>query len=1445
MQQNGARVDIPTRAAQALLAYLLLPAGEAHRRELLAGLLWPESPEPNALRSLRQALWQLRGPLERVGAKLVEADRLTVMVNPAVLDRLDVARLQAPVSAWPSVAELSERVDAYGGELLPGFYHEWLVVERERLQSIFEQRITQLLETLESEQRWREVLERGQRWIGLGHVPEPAYQAVMRAYAALGDPASAAQTYARCCEALQQRLGLEPSELTHALYTHLSRPSAGMAPAPANTDLAEQAAQAAGPGPLDSPYMGLQPFDETHTHLFFGRERLVERLLNYLRTHTFLAVVGASGSGKSSLVRAGLAPALRGAVAGGLEGAGSLPHGAPWRVDVLTPGRSPLEALAAAVAGAGASDTAVAAMAVDLLRGPEALHLFAQAALDEPGPGPERLLLVDQFEELFTLCRDETVRRAFIGNLLYAATPAVGRPLHVVITLRADFYAHCANYAGLRQALESQQNYMGPMSAVELRRAIELPAQHAGLMLQSGLVEVILRDVGAEPGALPLLSHALLETWKRRRGRLLALAGYAEAGGVRGAIARTAEHVFQRLSAEQQALARRIFLRLTELGEGNQATRRRAALAELRAESGPGQPVEAVLQVLADARLIIIGADGVEVAHEALIREWPTLRQWLNEDYEGLRLHRRLTEAAQAWAGLDRNEDELYRGARLAQAHEWALVHPDALNALEAEFLVEADALVQRALAEREAQQQRELEAARLLAEAEKQRAEQTSQSARRLRFAAGVLFGAFVLVMGLAALAFGLAEQRQAAVEVAQANLTTSNAQRLAAEADALLQSGGDAQLTALLAIRSITLEYSPEADAVLGAAVALNLPTLRLIGHTNSLRDATYSPDGQYIVTAANDGTARLWRTDTGAEVRKFLGHGGALTSVAYAADGRWVLTGGEDGLACLWDAGTGALIRRFEGHAGQVQSVDISVDGQWVVTAATDDTVRVWELASGAPAGAVLTVAAETVALSPDGKLVLTGNRDGLAQLWDWQSGQLVQNLAGHHNRLIAVAFAPDGRLAVTGGVDKVVRIWDIATGQPVQVLAGHTGSVFGVAFSPDGLKLVTSGEDRTARLWDVTTGVELGQFYGHSATVTDLAFAPDGRHIVTAGADGLGLVWDTQPEGPVHVLAGHGGQIWNALFSPDGRYLLTASVDQTARLWDIRTGETVQQFVGHTAELFGLAYSSDGRWVVTASFDGTARLWEAATGTEVRQFHSATGQVMAGAAISPDGRFVAASDEGGLAYIWDAQTGALVRQLRGHTSGMNLMAYSPDGKVIATTNNDATARLWSADTGDLLHVLEGHTAFVVSVAFSPDGRYVATASGDSTARIWDVETGALVRLVTGHADLVWSVAYSFDGRYLATGSADGAARLWDAATGEEVRRFAGHAAAVQAVAVSPDGALLATASDDGTARLWDMDYQRVVTRLCGRLLRDLTPAEREQHGVEADGATCAGE
>ena len=1640
---DGKRILIPSRAGQSLLAYLVLTAETAHRREKLAGLFWPDLTDENARKNLRHDLWRIRKAISAQNSNpgdYLLVEEFTIAFNRNAEYWLDVAQVERPDLDLES---LTSNLSLYVGELLPGFYEDWIVLERERIQSIFDTKMEQLLAQLVAAERWTAVQEQAERWLGLGNTLEPAYRALMLAYGARGDMARVSSIYQRCINDLDEKFGLEPSPETRALYDGLLRgthvPSRAAQPSSTVTflftdieestnlldtlgeqyaavltehhqilraaiqkwngrevdtqgdaffvtfsralDAVQCAADAqralashswphgqpmrvrmglhtgepliastgyvgmdvhraarigdaghggqvllsqttrelvrhdlpkgvkvrdlgevrlkdlrfptpiyqlvieglrnefpplrtkfAGteaPTPGDPPFKGLQYFDEADSELFFGREVLTAKLLQRLRETKFLSVIiGASGSGKSSLVRAGLIPALkRGETL--VDGMKPPEGSSDWKVHIITPSAHPLQALATEVTGESESVTAAATLIDDLMQDPRSLALY----LARQRPKRHTLLVLDQFEELFTLCRDEFEREAFIDNLLTTLGQSEGN-ITLILTLRADFYAHLAQYPELRDIISKQQEYIGPMTTDELRRAIEEPAKRGHWTFEPGLVDLILRDVGEEPGALPLLSHALLETWKRRAGHTLTLKGYADAGGVRGAIAHTAESVYQNLALEQQSIARDIFLRLTELGEGTEDTRRRTSLGELMADAENAEEVRKVLNLLAEARLITLDEDTAEVAHEALIREWPALREWLSQDRESLRLHRHLTEFAQEWELLERDEGALYRGSRLAQAREWTVLHPNALNAREKDFLEASNILEQNEITEREAQRQRELEAAQKLAQTERARAAEQTQSANRLRTRNRVIttVGSIAIILAIIAGMFGaqsnqnaLASQNnaataqvakenafhaqgtaQAASTQAIADFTRSEAQRLAAEANSLMLNNGDTNLIALLAIRSLNMQYTSAGDSILASLTTLESPPLEFKGHTSDVWGVDFSPDGKYLATGSSDKTVRLWDLATGETIRIFSGHTD-IDGGKFSPDGKYLLTGGgADHTALLWDIATGNTVQIFSGHTGGPDAGGFSPDGKLIVTAGGEDlTARIWDVATGETLHVLTGHSGENlprVAFSPDGKYVLTaGDTDRTARLWDVATGNEVMVFSGHPDLVAAVAFSPDGKYVATGCDDHIARVWDIASGELVREFTGHQGFVNGIAFSPDGRFLLTGSHDMTARLWDVATGETLRIFHGHTGQVQGVAFSPDGNLIATGSNDGIARVWNLQRSPTGIQFIGHSEEVWQASFSPDGMKVVTASNDGTARIWDSMSGQTIITLTGHTAEIHGAVFSPNGEMVLTASADGTARLWDAATGKEVRRFEGHT-DVVYRAVFSPDAKYIVTTGWDNTARVWDTQTGQTILIYRNQDSAhVNRVAFSPDGKAVATSGDDHTARIWDPLTGKDLMIFK-HYDGVTGLGFSPDGKELVTGSYDGIIRLWDVKSGQEIRRFAGHTFTAFGAVFSPDGKYIVSSGRDGTARLWDVDTGQEIRRFTGHTSEMRDATFSPDGKYILTASNDGTARLWLTDLHKTIRAVCALLTRDLTSDERVQFGISDQGPTC---
>jgi WD40 repeat protein/DNA-binding winged helix-turn-helix (wHTH) protein len=1160
-------------------------------------------------------------------------------------------------------------------------------------------------------------------------------------------------------------------------------------------------------GPLDvlegdnevCPYQGLQTFDEQHAEFFFGRDGDLQRLIEKLRAVRFLAVVGPSGSGKSSLIRAGLMPALR---------KGSLPRSDTWIIFYLTPGAEPLTNLAANaiklpqhIIGLSLSDQ-IYQMIID----ERTLHNSSSLALAGFPQTFHLVWVIDQFEEVFTLCRDENERTQFIANLLYAASVPDGRDI-VVLGMRADFYAKCASYPELSRFIASQQFLVSPMDAAGLRSAIEEPAWRVGLAFEDGLVERILRDIQKQPGALPWLEHTMLEIWNRRRHGLLTLSAYEDAGGVEGAIAKRADAIYLALSSEQQKIAQRIMLRLTQPGEGTEDTRRRAAMSELIRHPNENDAVEAVIHLMTDARLFTMneqaGERWVEVSHEALIRGWPRLHVWVDEDRQALLVHRRLTEAAREWQRLNLNDEVLYDDVHLAEAMKWRPQHEEVMNELEKEFLNAS-------------------QAARI-------------RKYRRVRLRrrwARVLTLTVLITVGT--LAFIAMHQAKLAAQRRDAVLSGFS---LSLSANAISQLKTDMELSLLLAIEAVRIAHTMQAEEALRQSLLASRVRSAVREHTAQVVSASFSQDGKFIVTASVDKTARVWDVANEKTVAELRGHERRLNSAEFSPDGRFVVTSSEDKTARIWDARTGRPITILSGHTDSVNNAAFNFDGNLVITASSDNTARVWDVRSGQ---SLMVFPGHdkwlnSAVFSPDGRSIATASGDSTARIWDAKSGRPIKTLE-HKASVLNVAFSPDGRFIATACRDHTARVWEVGTWRTVVELIGHTDNVNSAEFSPDGRWIVTASKDTTARVYDVSTGATVFELAGHKSSVNRAVFSPDGKTIATASGDMSVRIWETNIDQSTTQLRGHSDAIYGAAFSPDGKRIITASKDRTARVWDVTTGRTLMLLEGHRDSVQSAAFSPDGMWIATSSKDNTARIWEASTGklvTELRGHEAIVHSV----AFSPNGKLVVTASGDNTARVWEVSTGRNLVELRGHTAWVNTADFSPDGKFVVTSSRDNTAKIWDATTGELVTDLNVDTGYINSAQISPDGRFVLAACGDNIGRVWDLATRQIVARLHGHSSWINYAEFSPDGRFAVTASGDKTARLWDVRTGQTLLELRGHTASLMAATFSPDGQLIATASLDGTARIYACEVCGTIGELLTiarhRVTRTLTPEERAKY------------
>ena len=1133
------------------------------------------------------------------------------------------------------------------------------------------------------------------------------------------------------------------------------------------------------PSPEKPPYRGLLAFEPDDADLFFGREVMLTRVVERLSAKRFLAVVGASGSGKSSLVRAGLISAVRAGRIAGITAA-----------SLMVPGSDP------------------------------------RAALSAVPDSSAQLLVVDQFEEAFTRCDDVEARAEFFDRLL-------DRRSVVVVSLRADYYGHVAEHEGLARLVSADHVLLGAMRPDELRLAIEGPAKAVQLRLESGLADLVLRDATGEAGALPLLSHALMETWARRDGRTLTIDGYHAAGGVRGAIARTAEDVFGDSTELEQRLARQIFLRLTELGDGTEDSKRRARVAELVPDSRSGSEAGLLLEKLTQARLLTVDDGSVEVAHEALIREWPRLRSWLAEDRESLRLHRHLTRSASAWEDAGRDRGELYRGARLNAALEWCAEDAD-VTTLEREFL---DAS--------RAEQDRELREAR-------------AQARRARRLLAGVAV-ALVVAIGAGSLAIVSRGSARRSAVVAQSG-------RLAIQSHDVAAKHPDLGL--LLALEALRLKPSIETrGALLGALEQAGRMAADLQGVGAPPDSTVFSPDGKLLATVGLDGTT-LWDTATHRAVGPRLrSKQGGWQGLDFSPDGRTLAIVGQQGKIELWDVASRKEVREIPSPDGAwLQSVHYSPNGRVLVTGGRElNHVTLFDARTGRPLGKPIAPhepgnGSATVAFSPDSKLIATHGEPGAITLWRVADQRLARApIVVGDASLEGIAFMPDGRTLVVGDDSGTISRWDVKTGAHVGkdlVVAGD--QIVSMGVSHDGRLLAAGTFSGAVLVWDAATGVPFGsRLSADSTPVWDVAFSPDGRLLASA-ADRSAALWDLSGRHAIGVPLGPAGDVSTAVaFRPGGKQFAVGRYQGSVGIFDASTREEVARIDTRTI-LFTLAYSPDGRILATGSPDGKVRLWDATTRAQLGEPLNAGNAWVDQVTFSPDGKLLAVvadpngprdvynPDRQGEVQLWDVTARHQVGKtlIPGKFSVVSA-AFSRDGRMLVTGNAETRAQLWRvSDQSPVGKPLDVSDDGAMGVAFSPDGRRFA-AGGASTVRIWDVATRRpALPLLKGHDGFVTGVAYDPAGRFLATTAFD-ATRLWDPATG------LGYGDQLDASPVpgsqqpqleivppflpirnafSADGRFLLTAGGDHRAMLWDLNLATWRARACEIAGRNLTREER---------------
>ena len=1139
------------------------------------------------------------------------------------------------------------------------------------------------------------------------------------------------------------------ADLLQALEPLLPGRSAATASAPSSSAGSHETPE------HSNPYVGLAAFQERDSVRFFGREHEITALMGQLHNHSMVTVTSASGTGKSSFVRAGVLPALA-------------RSGQRWEWFIVRPGRQPLEALARVLeqvtptGSANGGDRGGGPTGASLAAAPGALGTALRARCHERRT--RIVLFVDQFEELYTMGAVRGVRERFV-RCLEAVGDDASSPLRVVLSMRSDFLDRVAEDRAFMNEITHGLWLLPPMARDQLRRALLQPLSDVGYALEDRdrLTETILDTLESTRVPLPLLQFTAAHLWdlRDRERKCISAASYEALGGVAGALSVQADKVLAGLSAQELRLARIVFTSLVT----EERTRAIVSLEELRALTPEGAQLEALVQRLAEARLLLLETDvrtgeaTAEICHESLIERWHTLGQWLSEDQEASAFRARLRDAARTWHKQDQSEGLLWRGQAADDAGRWLNHWQRDLPASPAS----ADAV---GLGPHD----------RAYLEAVVGLATRTRKRRKRLVAAAFALVSAIAVVIAI------LANQALQQAALADEKATLAESESIRARNASRMASAREYQSDPTLVLALVReMEQAAEPGrwrdlarwALHEGVAAIVLP------HDDAVSFAAYSPDGDRIVTASRDNVVRVWNADGSGEPVLLQGHQGQVWSAAFSPDGGHIVTASHDKTARIWNAdGAGEPIvlggAGQKGHADVVWSASFSPDGTRVVTASWDRSARVWN-ADGTGEPLVLSGHEHVVydaAFSPDGQRIVTASRDKTARIWNANGAGTPLVLTGHQGALWSARFHPSGERIVTASDDKSVRVWN-ANGKGVPlVLDGHEELVMSAQFSADGDRIVSASYDKTARIWDANDGRLQLTLKGHGDMVRSAMFSPDGAHVVTGSYDRTTRIWDASGKDAPVVLKGHQGLVYSATFSSDGARVATASYDKTARVWNSDGSGTPIVLEGHQALVLTAAFSPDDARIVTASYDKTVRVWSA-DGADAPLVLSGHQAPVVSAAFSPDGAHIVSASLDQTARVWAADGKAAPMVLAGHEGALSSAAFSPDGTRIVTASHDKTARVWRTDGGGTPVVLEGHQDVVSSAAFSPDGAHIITISRDKTARLWNADGGGTPLIIEGH----------------------GAGALTGTRVGDGVFR--------------PDGARIAMVSEDKTIRVWNSD------------------------------------
>jgi len=1159
-----------------------------------------------------------------------------------------------------------------------------------------------------------------------------------------------------------------------------------------------------------NPYVGLRPFRADENLLFFGRDNQTLELLQRLHQHRFVPVVGGSGSGKSSLIRAGLIPALKGGYL--------VEDSNKWLIAVMKPGQSPMYNLAEVIlrqVKPNANSEAISAFIKSIKREGVAAIMNQIIPLKKE-KNTNFFLLVDQFEELFRFSMDQgdsTKKTEAIDfvNLILNLSKQSTSPVYVVLTMRSDFIGDCSQFHDLPEAMNKSQYLVPKLDRRQLKMVIEGPAKLYGGKFHQALTSRLLNDLGNVKDELPLVQHALMRMWNYKMNmnsaEALNLQDYKNIGGIDEALSHHADEALNGMSKADLLIAKTMFQALTAIDENGRKIRRPLLLSDLKVltEANEEKLHEIINHFIENSRsFLIVDKAGdtddkvIDISHESLIRQWDTLNHWVDEENEAASYYLQLAEATKLNA---LNKKDFLTGSELQLALEWQKKYnPTAVwaNRYKEGFAQSIDYL------NRSEQERVRLENVERL---------RKKKQKRLVRVVIG-LMALVVVTMSYAAF-FVHSKNKVLAIKDKAFNLHF--------KAKDLIPI--DPTLAIRLEQEAIKLHDFPEFEK--SALSMINYESFYeiMVEDSSSVRAIGVSPIDEILAIGWSDGYVSLINTE-GRILKKFKAHGENIHSVAFAPNGKSILTGStEDHTAYLWDL-EGNVIAEYDGHEGAITSVAFAPEGTTILTGSIDGTAHLWDLEGNVLAhyrghGGVVT----SVTFDPDGDRILTGSSDYTARLWDLD-GELVTEFLGHHNIVTSVAFAPDCDFILTGSMDYTARLWDLK-GTMVTQFLGHIDPITSVAFAPDDKSVLTGSEDLTARVWSLE-GDMITHLKGHKAGLTSVAYSSNGNSIYTGSDDGTARIWDLEEfyqslrETMVH------SRVASLAYNPNGKHILTGSYDAIARMWDLQ-GNQEAEFRGHQNIVTAVTFSPDGLYVLTGSADRSVRLWniDGTMITEITEHADAITSV----AFSPDNKFVLTGSNG-IIRLLDIE-GNLIQEFPTFGTSLTSLSFSPDGQsILATgTGSPISVRMYDLQARIINKFARFGGYPVTSADFSPDGNYILTGHKDKIARLWDLR-GALITEFKGHHSAINSVVYGPDGTQVITGSRGGTVRLWSL-KGIMVERLRSPREGVTAVAISPDSRTVLMGSGNVAALFTKVSLQDF---LINGNIEPLTDEQREEYEID---------